>query len=157
MRARKVALDAFNATRLVGALNTMYSYLGYEFIHSNDMGGGEDETWADAFKRFGGKIVLSGDISIGRRPHQHAAFIENKFICFFPVHPFQNLKIHQQLAYFVHNWKLIDDNIDKYKPGTCWKMPVHARGNSLTLSDAEFEQMIVPKEVLNEIKNKRTA
>lgn len=157
MKLTKVAIDACLSPRLAKALNDMYRHLGYEFIHVNDFGGGDDLIWSEVFSKFGGKIVLSGDTNIAKRPHQQAAFIECKLTCFFPSHPFQNLTPNLQCAYLIYVWELIHKNINSYPIGTCWKIPTQYRTNSLTLSEKPFVQMKIPKSVLNEFKKPKTA
>jgi hypothetical protein len=67
-------------------LEALYGHHGYEFLHLNKLVPGKtgDPGWADTYKKFGGKIVLSGDCRIAYKPREAVAFIDNGFVSFFP-------------------------------------------------------------------------
>lgn len=146
----EVAVDACSSPVLFRALSEMYSHKKFAFTHVNDIGGGEDHDWAKVFREKGGQVVFSGDITIARKPCQQKAFLDQGLICFFPKHPFQNLKMHQQSAYMIHNWKLIADQLRSgaISEPSCWQVPTTYRARNLTLSEIIFKKMEIPKEVL---------
>ena len=72
---------------MAGVLAELYGHLGYEFLHLKDLGMNADTPdpeWAAKYKRFGGRIVLSGDYKIAYKPHIALAFIDNGLTSFFP-------------------------------------------------------------------------
>ena len=68
-------------------LQSAFGDQGFEFIWEPqfDVATAKDEHWAVSFSRFGGELVISGDRNIGKRPHQIAAFMDCKLVCFFLV------------------------------------------------------------------------
>lgn len=86
MSRTKVALDFNISQRMVGVLDALYGHHGFEFMHLEKLvpGNTSDPVWADKYKRFGGRIVISGDCRIAYKPHEAIAFIDNGLISFFP-------------------------------------------------------------------------
>lgn len=152
MNKRKVAVDVCIPRPLVKVLETVYWNYGYSFTHVLDLGGGPDEDWARKFHEQGGDVVLSGDMGIGRRPHQQAAFIDSGLICYFPKHPFQELGKFKKSAYLIHNWELIHHHLLEVKGPSCWAMPTKHRNDVLSLSKIEFKKMNIPESVLSDLR-----
>jgi hypothetical protein len=150
----RVALDFSLSPRLVGVLAAMYGHQGHDFRHLKDLGisgNTPDPKWADKYKQFGGRIVLSGDTRIAYTPHLALAFIDNGLICFFPAEPYNNLKVHAQVAAFVYWWPKIAEKITTTigsLDGGCWRIPCLARKDDLRLSDKELEPLVIPASVL---------
>src|SRR6185437_2874980 len=102
----KVALDCDISHRLAAVLTDLYGDRGFEFQHVSSFAAApsEDEIWADAFKRFGGHVVISADGQIAYKPHKAIAFIDNSFMSFFLASPWQHMKGHLEAAHLVHAW-----------------------------------------------------
>ena len=153
----KVAIDENLSPKLAKSLQEMYGHLGYDFMHVKEIGGGKDEIWAETFNRFGGQLIVSGDINIAKRPHQQAAFVGHGFVCFFPQGHFVQLRPEFQVAYLMHAWKCIHNKLSHIVCGSCWQMPVVYRENKLSISDREFKEMKVPESILNDCRKKMGA
>ena len=154
-----MAVDACISPQIAKTLETAYSASGFKFISVEDLGGGEDEVWADSFRQFGGRLVLSGDANIGKRPHQAAAFIELGLTCYFPKSPFNHLRIFQQHAYILHNWRIISDHFQKHSSPGCWLLRTYAAKDpqnkieSVRLKvNTEIKQMTIPQKIIDEMK-----
>lgn len=156
---KKVAVDVCLSPRMPDALNSMYGLHGFEFIYVRDLGGGPDAAWADVFKRFGGELVLSGDAKIATRPHEAVAFIDNGFKSFFPDgRHWYKLTIQMQFSYIIHQWGLLMPHLDRVDPGTCWRMPLAYRNDSLILERTmTLKALEIPKAVLDEQRKRRPA
>lgn len=147
----RVGLDFNCAPRLANALDALYGHRGFEFVHMERLVRGRtaDEIWADAFKKFGGRAVISGDANIAFRPHQAVAFIDNGFTSFFPEHDWCHLKAHRRSAVLVAAWPAIETKIAEGAPGTCWRIPCRVQNDGeLRLAEIALRQMEIPQEVL---------
>lgn len=149
----RVAVDECVSPRIARALGQIYDR--YEFIPVRDLvpARTEDEMWADNFKRFGGFVVLSGDVNIAKRPHQAAAFIDNGFVSFFPSGSWGRLLMHCQAAHLIHSWPRAAKIIEKGVRGACWRMRCSVRQDHLLLDEEEFERLEIPADVLNGAKH----
>jgi hypothetical protein len=73
-RLANVASDFNISPRAVGSLRELYGHHGYDFLHLKALlHQKSDIFWADAYKRFGGKFVISGDCRIAYKPHEAIA------------------------------------------------------------------------------------
>lgn len=153
----RVALDSNLSPRLVGVLESMYGHKGYEFTHVDDLvpAGTGDTIWADVFKKFGGRIVLSGDYRIATRPHEAIAFIDNGFTAFFPDQHWPKLRSNGQAAFLVHHWPEIEAAINSEGIGTCWRMKTKMNASGIILGKIELERLQIPDEVLNVARTKK--
>jgi hypothetical protein len=72
----KVASDFNVSPRAVDALKALYGHHGYDFLHLRTLVNNKasDPFWADVYKRFGGKFVISGDCKIAYKPHEAIAY-----------------------------------------------------------------------------------
>lgn len=149
----RVALDRCCPPPLAGALNALYGRQGFEFTHLKDIPGavGDDVVWADVYKKFGGRIVLSGDHHIGSRPHEASAFIDNGFLSFFPAGNWSQMKFNEKCAAFTYWWpkikEVIEANIDSPN-GSCWRIPFVIGNGILRLEYKELEPMVMPESAL---------
>jgi hypothetical protein len=153
----RVAID-FNCTpRMVGALDAFYGHRGFQFLQSLVPGRTDDDIWADAFKKFGGHAVLSGDCKIAYKPHLAIAFIDNGFISFFPDGEWSRLKGHMRNAVMVHAWPMIEEKIALGILGTCWRIPCKFVNGELRITAEPLEKLEIPDEVLEEARHKKAA
>lgn len=155
MRRLRIALDFNCSPRLVGALDALYGDRGFSFFHLQKfvVGRTEDEIWADAIKRFGGCIVLSGDSRIAHKLHLAVAFIDNGLLSFFPSEGWNQLKAHQKSASFIHAWPMIEAKILENQYGSCWRFACQIvqkdDGKEVRLNNEPLQQLKIPDEVLN--------
>ncbi|WP_372501998.1 hypothetical protein P7L66_08745 [Tistrella mobilis] len=147
----KVALDFNLSPKLATALTALYGQSGFEFVHLKEVVASTtpDVLWATTWRDAGGRFVMSGDISIARKPHEAAAFIDSGLISIFPDKGWGSLRIHQQAALLVYHWPGIADQLGGIFDGSCWKLPVDIRGQGLRLRPARLIQLQVPDEILD--------
>lgn len=155
----KIALDFCLSPRLVGVLKALYGHHNFEFIYLGDLVKGKtpDDQWAVNFARFGGHVVISGDTRIAYQPHLAVAFIDSKFICFFPSEAWSNLRSPQQAAAIVHWWPMIADMLPTTNKGTLWRMPCIARKGVIRLGNDEFEELRIPENELEKVRKRAVA
>jgi hypothetical protein len=153
----RIGIDFNCSPRLVGALSALYEQHGYEFIHLEKLvhGRSKDEIWADVFKRFGGRVVISGDSKIAYKPHQAIAFIDNGFVSFFPEEGWNNLRGNERNALLVYAWPTIQEKILESNYGTCWRIPCSVHGDELRLKrSAELQALRIPDHVLDQARGR---
>lgn len=155
----KVAFDFCISRRVIGAMKALYGDQGYEFLHLGKIikGPADDEDWATVYKKFGGRIVISGDSRIAYRPHQAIAFIDNGFVSFFPEEDWCNLRGHEKAAFLLYRWPSIEKTFKAASPGTCWRVPCRAKRGELRLSDAELVRLEIPSHVLEAARTRNVA
>ncbi|MBI1252061.1 MAG: hypothetical protein GC189_11365 [Alphaproteobacteria bacterium] len=120
-----MALDANLPERLVSLLRAAFNDLGYEFMWEPDFApaNAQDEFWLDAFRRFGGEIVLSADKNIARRPHQLLAFREAKLKGFFFNRNWANHHGWYKVAHLMLWFPRIAALAKASRPGDCYWVP----------------------------------
>ena len=145
MRREKVAVDVSIPERSARMLNSGFGDLGYEFVYGTEFAAANslDEFWADSFKKFGGRIVLSGDKNIGRRPHQIAAFKANGLICFFMLKTWASQDLAFKTSHLVAWWPRIQGHLPKCKDGDAYWVPMSMR-------HTPFKKIEIPHHVLEE-------
>ena len=143
MSRQKVALDCDVPRRLVEAMNALYGDRGFEFIHVTQMGlaTADDDVWAKAFKQFGGKITLSADKAITKKPHKLLAFQESALKSYFMEPPWSLQKLNYKAGHLIYWWAAIERHLPICKEGECWQIP-------LNIKPAEFKPLKIPDEVL---------
>src|SRR5947207_11247735 len=92
---------------------------GFDFIWEPDFASSsaEDETWAVAFRRFGGEVVITGDKAIARRPHQIMAFKESGLICFFCQKAWAEQDLTFQAVHLCMWWPRIQQQLTSARAG----------------------------------------
>ena len=157
MSRTKVAIDFNISPRIVGALDSLYGHQGFEFLHLQQFVAGNtpDVVWADSYKRFGGRLVISGDTNIAYRPHEAIAFIDNELISFFPSESWSGLKMAAKSALLIYYWPLIAKKIESIDFGSCWKMPVFIQNGELRLKECDFSSLEIPNHVLDSAREKK--
>jgi hypothetical protein len=91
-----------------------------------------DETWIPRFASEGGRVLLSGDGSMLRRPHELKAILESRVVVVVMAPPWQNSKRHEQAAAIIWHWPAIEVALLTAADGDCWKVPF-AFGKSAAL------------------------
>lgn len=159
MSTIRVVLDFNCAPRLADALGALYGHTGFEFIHLQTLveGRTEDEIWADAYKRFGGRVVLSGDARIAYKPHQAIAFIDNGFLSFFPEESWCQMPGPARAATLVHSWPSIARTIQDAPDGSCWRIPCtySRKDGELRLRKSPLDPLRIPEAVLDRARQAR--
>jgi hypothetical protein len=155
----KVALDCDVSPRLKPVLGELYADRGFEFVNVTDFAPAptDDEIWADAFKRFGGSIVISGNKKIGAKPHQALAFIENGFASFFMMGKWSMMKGHLKAAHLAFWWPTIERKVRDGAEGRCYKVPCNETKGKLTLFECDLGEMTIPEAVLAELRKAKAA
>jgi hypothetical protein len=127
-------------------MNLLYGDRGFEFIHVTQMGlaTAEDEVWANAFMKFGGKIAISADRNIAKKPHKLLAFSESKLKAYFMLNPWSRQKLNYKAAHLVYWWSAIEKHLSVCVEGECWEVPFAIKG-------AEFKPLKVPDVVIQKI------
>ena len=150
MKRVKIACDVNIPQRLVRVLQTGFGDQGFEFIWEPEFAAAtaDDEVWADAFKRFGGQVVLSGDKNIAKRPHQMIAFQDNDFICFFCDRLWNNQDLTFKVAHLVYWWPRIQEKLADSVPRDCWWVPMGIR-------PLPFRKVEIPAHVLQQARKAR--
>lgn len=154
MKRIRVALDSNLSGRLVGALDALYGHHGFEFTHISTFSSprDRDEMWADTYKRFGGKIVISGDSKIAVRPHEAVAFIDNGFISFFPPKAFGEMRGHERAAVILHQFPAMLQIIERENTvvrGSCWRFACQGKKGLVRLDNSPIIRVEMPEDVLN--------
>jgi hypothetical protein len=153
----KIALDFCLSPRLVGVLKALYGHHNFEFLYLGDLvkdGKTPDDQWAVNFARFGGHVVISGDTNIAYKPNLAVAFIDSKFVCFFPAEAWSNLRIPQQVAAIIHWWPTIADMLPNVARGTLWRMPCIARKGVIHLGNEKFQELVIPAHELEKARKR---
>jgi hypothetical protein len=147
----RVGIDFDCSPRLVGALDALYGHRGFEFIHMEKLVAAptEDEIWADILRRYGGRVVLSGNSKIAYKPHQAAAFIDNGLISFFPNGEWNRLKGHMRNAVMIEAWPRIEEKIASESAGSCWRIEFGYSRGELKLSGQPLTKLEIPSNVLD--------
>lgn len=111
-------------------LNRGFKDTGYEFHWEPTLApaSAADEFWAEAFRRFGGTVVITGDKNIARRPHQMLAFRECGLTCFFIGSTWSSLDLTFKVAHLVRWWPVIRTYIETESPQKSWWVPGALRG-----------------------------
>lgn len=133
----------------------MYGQNGFEFHHVSKLvpQNSTDDFWADAFKRFGGHVVLSGDGQIAYRPHKALAFIDNGFMSFFLSSPWHHLEGHGKIAHILYHWPQIEAKIREQERSTCWRVSCDAKRSQgkivhLRLLKSDLQRLEIPADVI---------
>jgi PIN like domain len=154
----RVALDSCLSERFVAVLSSLYGHNGFEFLHIDKLvpAKTKDTSWADVYKRFGGRIVVSGDTKIAYRPHEAVAFIDNGFISFFPDKGWGELRGHEQAAILVHQWPEMARHAAMQNDASCWRFPFSAKRGEIRLLERPMTKLEIPDAVLDAT-NRRAA
>jgi hypothetical protein len=107
------------------ALTAVYGSGELEFVYVPDIvaPGTDDGFWAERFRQLGGRITLSGDKNIAKRPHQIIAFQRNELITFFMEPPWSSAPLHAKAAHLIYWWPAISKQIDNSSVGDVWQVP----------------------------------
>lgn len=153
----KVALDFCLSHRMAKVLGELYGHHGYEFVHLRDLvpGATNDSDWADVFKQFGGRLVISGDPRIAYRPHQAIAFLDNRLIAFFPAAAWSRLNGEEKAASLVYWWPMIANTAMEVSEGTCWRIPCDGKRGNVRLRPRALEPLVIPPHILQEARKAR--
>ena len=114
-----------------------------------------DIFWADAYKRFGGKSVISGDCKIAYKPHEASAFIENGLVAVFPSENWMNLYLHEKAVLLAHYWPIIAAKFQEASAATCWRIPIVGKKGEIILKPVELVQLEIPGAVLETARKAR--
>jgi hypothetical protein len=127
----RVAVDANIPKRIIDLLKAGFQDQGYEFFQISEFANprSADEFWADAFKRFGGEIVITADSGIARRPHQIRAFEAAGLKTFFFEPRWMQRPIDYKSSHVIFWWPKIAEYCERIGPGRCYWVPVPMKPN----------------------------
>lgn len=133
--------------------------ISYEFLHLQDIVAGNtpDVVWADAYRRGGGRVVISGDPKIAYRPHEAAAFIDNDLLAFFPDECWGRMPGHARNAALIHAWPRIEALITGGEAASCWRIPCRygCHSKELALGESAFQPLRIPPDILARVRAPR--
>jgi hypothetical protein len=142
-----VALDADIPKKAVTALKVIFGGDELDFLWVPDIvpANTEDIFWAPVFRKKGGRVIISGDKEIAKRPHQIIAFQQNELICFFMEPPWSsNYRLNAKAASLIYWWPAIATQIEKSSLGDVWQVP-------LGWKIGEMKSLRIPEEALKEV------
>jgi hypothetical protein len=147
VRRTKVALDANIPQRLVRMLESGFGAQGFEFIWEPDFAAGDDDddVWAAAFRRFGGRLVITGDKNMARRPHQILAFKESGLVGFFFERKWAEFDLTFRAAHMIMWWPRIQVKFADSNPGDCWWVPAMLREHPFTKAELPAHEQTEPR------------
>ena len=121
----KIRADEHVAPKILRALENLVLRDDWELSHVRDFHGARtlDETWIPRFASEGGRVLLSGDASMLRRPHELKAILESRVVVVVMAPPWQNSKRHQQAASLIWHWPAIEAALLTASDGDCWRVP----------------------------------
>jgi hypothetical protein len=138
-----VAIDCNMPERMVTLLQTGFGQQGFEFIHESKFADrrDDDEHWVEKFRQFGGRVVLSADRNIGKRPHQRLAFKRAGMKTFFLHQKWHTFSMSYRAAHLIQWWPRVADQLRQMRNGDAFWVPPSMEG--------AFKAVEVPEEVLN--------
>lgn len=141
MKKTRVALDACVPERMVSLLKAGFADQGYEFFWEPEFASPKatDEFWADAFRRFGGEIVISADKMIACRPHQIGAFEQNGLKSFFLGSRWQPTTMRYKAAHLMFWWPKIATVARQEPPGRSFWVPIEMVDKSLKRAEVPHD------------------
>lgn len=132
----KVAFDEHVPIKVLRALELLLEgdrNGGVEIVSATEYRDGKpassDVPWLEAFAKDGGKIVISGDMAMRRKPHERKALLDHGFIVFFLPSSWCNSKFNQKAAYIMQWWGVIFEMAKASNPPKQFQLP-----NSMTTS-----------------------
>lgn len=102
----------------------------YEFLWEPSFANADadDEHWAAIFRKFGGRVIVTGDKNIAKRPHQLEAFREIGLIGFVFDKRWAGADLAHKCASLVHWWHRIGPIAVDASPGDFWWVPMGLSG-----------------------------
>lgn len=129
----KIAIDADIPIKAYRALQVVYGSDETEFVYIPELvpANTQDEFWADEFRRVGGRITISADRNIAKRPHQILAFQQNELICFFLSSRWSETRLNVKAAHLIYWWPMIEKKIEESSVGDVWQIPAGFTGGDM--------------------------
>lgn len=126
----KVAFDEHVPSRVLRALEPLLEDERngrIELVSASDYRDGKpaksDVPWLEAFARDGGKVVISGDKAMRRKPHERKALLDNGFIVFFLPSSWCKAPLNEKAAYIMQWWSVIFGMAKASKPPKQYQLP----------------------------------
>jgi hypothetical protein len=88
-----------------------------DFVRDSDI------PWLARFAADGGKIVISGDVSMRADPFERAALVDNGFVTIFFEKSWSDWNFFRKSALLLHWWPQVAKRIKIAKPGEFWCIP----------------------------------
>ncbi len=135
---------------MVSLLKAGFQDQGYEFFWEPEFAPAKaaDEFWADAFRRFGGEIVISADKMIACRPHQIRAFEQNGLKSFFLGRRWQPTTMRYKAAHIMFWWPKIASVALTIPKGQSYWVPIE-------LTDKKLKRAEVPDDAATKKRSAR--
>jgi hypothetical protein len=118
--------DANISTRIVRALQHLTEGDGCQLVHLSERfpEGAADIVWISELSSQGSWILVSGDISIRRRPDERRVFELAKLPAFFLAKGWVNVSLWDQAVAMVKCWPTIMQHAKRCKSGDCYEVPL---------------------------------
>lgn len=100
-------------------------------VYNANLQGQADEDWVMAFARSGGNVFVSADQKMLKREALVSSIAATGLVGIYLPPVWAGQKRDQQLAYFVHWWRAIEEKIDAASSGTAWIVPRGLGGGEL--------------------------
>ena len=114
-------LRGFHAERglrtLVAGISIVRAQDYYPGKTDADFGLKDDSPWIRRFAADGGRVVVSGDTRMMKKPHERLALIEAGLTTIFFPNPWHGWKFCQKCALLMHWWPTIIATVKKPEPG----------------------------------------
>lgn len=108
---------------------------GFEFVSAykyvSGQSGQGDVPWLEAFAADGGNAVISGDVSMRKRPHERQAYRDAGLVMFFFQNRWGNLTLFPKSAMLLKWWPRIEDQLRISEPKQCWEIPAQWMGGEM--------------------------
>jgi PIN like domain len=85
-------------------------------VNDDDYEKGTDVPWIRRFSKAGGRVIISGDAKMMRRPHEKKALLDEGMIAIFLVGGWDNWGFFQKSAFVLNWWPVIADTVRRAKP-----------------------------------------
>ena len=139
----KIRVDECASNKIVQAIKLVCLSDGIELDHVRDHHEHRtpDETWIPRFAEDGGKIYISGDAAILKRPHQLVAVRDAGLASIVLSEQFTHMKRYDQAAHLMYWWPRIEQCAKDAKVGECWLVPPKFdRSLGLTLKKIDYDK-----------------
>ena len=103
----------------------------FDTVYTAKLTGQADEDWIMAFARSGGNVIISADQKMLKRDTLVRRISDTGLIGVYLPSFYAGLKRDEQLAYFVHWWKKIEEQITKASSGSVWLVPKGLGGGDI--------------------------
>lgn len=88
---------------------------------------GDDVPWLTRYAADGGRVVVSGDCGMLRKPHELLALKQHGFIVVFFENSWSNWDFFRKSSLLLYYWTVVAKRATRSKRGAMWRIPGHWR------------------------------